>query len=204
MEPGFFLKGAAIGFTIAAPVGPIGVLCIRRTARDGFRSGFLAGLGAATADAAYACVAGFGITSISIFLVQRQAWLGLVGGLFLCFLGARAFLSRPAAPAAAAAGDQLPAVYVSTLALTLSNPSTILSFAAVFAGFGMGPSLTRGAARALVLGVFVGSALWWLILSSGVGLLRSRVNSGWLALVNRASGAVLIAFGIYALHKAFS
>lgn len=204
MEPGFFLKGVAIGFSIAAPVGPIGVLCIRRTARDGFWIGFLAGLGAATADAAYGCVAGFGLTAISGFLVRRQLWLGLIGGVFLCFLGVRAFFSRPPEKASPAGAEQVLAVYGTTLLLTLSNPATILSFAAVFAGFGLGVSVDYGSAGALVLGVFLGSSLWWLILSGCVGLFRSRVDSKWMETVNRASGAVLFSFGIYALHRSLA
>jgi threonine/homoserine/homoserine lactone efflux protein len=204
MEPGFFLKGVAIGFSVAAPVGPIGVLCIRRTVRDGFWIGFLAGLGAATADAAYGCVAGFGLTAISGFLVRRQSWLGLVGGIFLCFLGVRAFFSRPPDRVSPAGAERGLAVYGTTLLLTLSNPATILSFAAIFAGFGLGVSVDYGSAGALVLGVFLGSALWWLFLSGCVGLFRSRVDARWMVFVNHASGAVLFAFGIYALLRSLA
>jgi threonine/homoserine/homoserine lactone efflux protein len=201
MEPGFFLKGVAIGFSIAAPVGPIGVLCIRRSLGDGVWIGFLAGLGAATADSAYGCVAGFGFTAISGFLVRQQLWLGLGGGVFLCHLGVRAFLSRPAAQAVSAGSDRALAVYGSTLLLTLSNPATILSFAAAFAGFGLGMSVDYRAAGSLVFGVFIGSALWWLILSGAVGMLRSRVDSKWMQTVNRVSGGMLFVFGIYALSR---
>jgi len=201
MEPGFFIKGVAIGFSIAAPVGPIGVLCIRRSLADGAWKGFSAGLGAATADAAYGCVAAFGITAISSFLVLHQALLGLIGGAFLCYLGVHTFLSRPAQDAPVA-GSRFIAVYGSTLLLTLANPATILSFAAVFCAFGLGSSADYMAACALVLGVFMGSALWWLVLSGGVGLLRSRVNATWMRAVNRASGCVLFSFGLYALGRA--
>jgi threonine/homoserine/homoserine lactone efflux protein len=198
MELGFFLKGAALGFSIAAPVGPIGVLCIRRSLADGALKGFTAGLGAATADAAYGCVAGFGLTAVSHFLVRHQAAFGLVGGLFLCYLGVRTFVSKPA-QAAAAAGAGFASVYGSTLLLTLANPATILSFAAAFSAFGLGASADYVAASALVLGVFLGSAAWWLVLSGGVGLLRSRVTSAWMRAVNRVSGVVLVALGIGAI-----
>jgi threonine/homoserine/homoserine lactone efflux protein len=204
MDPAFFLKGAAIGFGIAAPVGPIGVLCIRRSIREGAWAGFIAGLGAATADAAYGGVAGFGLTSISSFLVRRQFWLGLCGGLFLCCLGVRAFLDRGAERAAAVRSDRLPSVYASTLLLTLSNPATILSFAAIFAGFGLGASADYRGAGALVLGVFAGSALWWSILSSAVGILRSRVTQAWTRTINRVSGCVLLSFGIYAIFRSLA
>jgi len=200
METGFFLKGAAIGLSIAAPVGPIGVLCIRRSLADGVWKGFVAGLGAATADAAYGCVAGFGLTSISDFLVRHQTGLGLAGGAFLGYLGVRTFSSEPARDAPEAGSHPL-AIYGSTLLLTLANPATILSFAAVFAAIGLGISADYAGAGRLVLGVFAGSALWWLILSGGVGLLRSRVSPAWLRGVNRASGCVLLGFGIYALAR---
>ena len=127
-----FLKGLGIGFCIAAPVGPIGVLCIRRSLADGMALGLAAGLGAATADAAYGCVAGFGLTAVSSFLMRQQFWLALVGGGFLCWLGLRTFLSRPADEAARTRGGGMVSTYGSTLLLTLANPATILSFLAVF------------------------------------------------------------------------
>jgi threonine/homoserine/homoserine lactone efflux protein len=197
----FMMKGMAIGLSIAAPVGPIGVLCIRRSLRDGMAAGFVAGLGAATADAAYGAVAGFGLTAVSGFLIGQRFWIGLIGGIFLCYLGVRTFMSRPAAESAAEPGGSLPAVYASTLVLTLANPATILSFAVIFAAFGLGAAVDYPAATSLVLGVFAGSALWWLALSGFVGLVRSRVKPAWMLAVNRASGAVLLAFGIYALSR---
>ena len=194
------LRGLIIGFSIAAPVGPIGVLCIRRTLADGRAVGFAAGLGAATADALYGAVAGFGLTVVSTALVGRQGWLRLIGGAFLCWLGARTFLARPAAEAAAVRGAGLLGAYASTLALTLTNPMTILSFAAVFAGLGVGGAGgDYRVAAVLVLGVFAGSALWWLALSGAVGLLRDRVTPRGLRWVNRASGTIIAGFGALAL-----
>jgi threonine/homoserine/homoserine lactone efflux protein len=133
----FLLGGIILGFSIAAPVGPIGVLCIRRTLAEGRASGLVSGLGAATADAIYGCVAGFGLTFISSFLVNQQRWLHLVGGAFLCYLGIRTFLARPADQAALAQGSGLIGAYGSTFLLTLTNPMTILSFTAVFAALGV-------------------------------------------------------------------
>jgi threonine/homoserine/homoserine lactone efflux protein len=198
---GCFLKGAIIGLSIAAPVGPIGVLCIRRSLVNGARIGFSTGLGAATADAIYGAVAGFGLTAIAEFLGRQQFWLGLVGGGFLCYLGLRTFVSRPASEAATARGDNALAAYASTFILTLTNPATILSFIAVFASFGIGSSTNYAPATALVVGVFIGSALWWLFLSTTVELLRSRFNSKWLRLVNQISGLIMFAFGIYTLTR---
>ena len=204
MHAAFLLKGIAIGFSIAAPVGPIGLLCIRRSLAGGQWVGLATGLGAATADAAYGLVAAFGLTAVSDFLVGQRLWLGLIGGAFLCWLGARTFVQKPAEQAAEARGDSLLGAYLSTLFLTLTNPMTILSFVAVFAGFGLGASSDYLAATTLVAGVFTGSALWWLLLSGGVGLFRSRIGPKWMQAVNRVSGAVIFAFGVYAIWSALS
>jgi threonine/homoserine/homoserine lactone efflux protein len=203
MDFGLFFRGLIIGFSIAAPVGPIGILCIRRTLADGRTSGFFSGMGAATADAIYGCVAGFGLTVISAFLIEQRFWLQVIGGIFLCYLGVRTLLSRPATEAAPASGNGLLASYVSTFFLTITNPMTILSFAAIFAGLGV--VATGGdfaAAVWLVLGVLLGSAAWWLFLSMGVSLLREKVGSAALRWVNRLSGAILLAFGALALWQA--
>jgi len=198
-----FLRGLIIGFSIAAPVGPIGVLCIRRTLTEGRASGFLSGLGAATADALYGCVAGFGLTVISGFLIDQRFWIQLIGGIFLLALGIKTLRSVPAERAAAASGSGLAASYASTLLLTLTNPMTILSFAGIFAALGVadtGGDLS--AAARLVLGVFIGSAAWWLILSGGVGLLREKLSAGLLHWTNRLSGVILLVFGAVAVWQA--
>ena len=200
MEAGLFLRGLLIGFSIAAPVGPIGVLVIRRTLAEGRLAGLVTGLGAATADALYGCVAGFGLTFVTSLLVGQQLWVRLIGGLFLCYLGARSFMAAPAERAASAAGTSLLGAYGATLLLTLTNPATILSFVAVFAGLGLAASSgDYSAASLLVLGVFAGSALWWLLLTGGVGLLRLRLTPGALRWINRVSGAILVLFGVLAL-----
>jgi threonine/homoserine/homoserine lactone efflux protein len=203
MDFGLFLRGLIIGFSIAAPVGPIGILCIRRTLADGRASGFLSGLGAATADALYGCVAGFGLTVISGFLVGQRTWIQLIGGVFLLALGIKTLRSIPGEREAAASGTGLAASYASTLLLTLTNPMTILSFAGIFAALGVAD--TDGdlsAAALLVLGVFIGSAAWWLFLSAGVGLMREKLSSGVLRWTNRLSGAILLVFGIVAVWQA--
>jgi threonine/homoserine/homoserine lactone efflux protein len=200
MELGLLLKGLLIGFSIAAPVGPIGVLCIRRTLAHGRAAGLASGLGAASADAVYGCIAAFGLTFISGLLISQQSWLKLLGGAFLCYLGIRTLLAQPAERAAAAGGLGLAGAYTSTFFLTLTNPTTILSFVAVFAGLGLASMGGDYAAAAmLVLGVFAGSALWWLLLSGGVGLFRARFDTRVMRWVNRISGAVITAFGLLAL-----
>lgn len=199
MDVTFLLRGLAIGFSIAAPVGPIGVLCIRRTLADGRASGLVSGLGAATADTIYGCIAGFGLTFISNFLVSQQVWLRLIGGAFLCYLGLKTFLAKPAEQAASAKGNGLGGAYASTFFLTLTNPMTIISLAAIFAGLGLASkSGNYVSAGVLVLGVFIGSALWWLILSSGVGVFREKFNPHGLQWVNRISGTIITGFGLFA------
>jgi len=199
MEISFFLRGLVLGFSIAAPVGPIGVLCIRRTLAEGRASGLVSGLGAATADVIYGCIAGFGLTLISKLLISQQIWLRLVGGGFLCFLGVKTFLSEPAEHVASAKRNGLFVSYASTFFLTITNPMTILSFVAIFAGLGVGGASGGCASAAvLVLGVLIGSALWWFILSSGVSLFRTRFTPHRLRWVNRISGIIIGGFGLIA------
>ncbi|MDG2617446.1 LysE family transporter [Thermoleptolyngbya sichuanensis XZ-Cy5] len=205
MNASLFIWGLLIGFSIAAPVGPIGVLCIRRTLAQGQLAGLLSGLGAATADAIYGAIAAYGLTLISAILIGQAGWFRLIGGLFLIDLGVQTFRAQPATEAASSDGKIRAAglwgAYLSTILLTLTNPATIMSFAAVFAGLGLANSSGDPlAATVTVLGVFLGSALWWLLLSGGVSLFRasfSKTNS--LQWVNRGSGIVLIAFGSVAL-----
>ncbi len=195
-----FLHGFLIGFAIAAPVGPIGVLCIRRTLANGRLIGFASGLGAATADMFYGAVAAFGLTAIQDILVGQQFWLHLLGGLFLIYLGIRTFLTKPTnKPAIGDVKRGLFSAYLSTLGLTLTNPATILSFAVVFAGI-LPTSMVRGSSSlALVLGVFAGSATWWLTLSGIVGWFRERFTPAWMTRVNRIAGIAILGFGLAAL-----
>lgn len=194
-------KGLILGFSIAAPVGPIGILCIRRSLAEGRKIGLAVGLGAAAADSAYGAVAGFGLTSVSGFLVQQKFWLGLFGGLFLCLIGFRTFRAEPVRPHGTPPASGAWAAFSSTFALTLANPMTILSFAALFAGFGLGTSPSYLDAALLVAGVFIGSAAWWLLLSHGIAFLgqRSGPSQDFMRTVNRLSGTILLAFGIYSL-----
>ncbi|MEN6409914.1 MAG: LysE family translocator [Anaerolineaceae bacterium] len=200
--PALWLRGLVIGFSIAAPVGPIGVLCIRRTLQGGRRLGLVSGLGAATADAVYGSLAAFGVSLVVSLLTQQQFLLRVVGGIFLCYLGIRAFFfSRPTDPTTQTPSTaSLMQGYVSTFLLTLTNPMTILSFAAVFSGLGLA---TQGgdpqSAMAVVAGVFCGSALWWFTLSLIVSPLRGPLTTRGMVWINRVSGVVLLAFGVLAL-----
>ena len=198
MDLGVFVRGIALGFSIAAPVGPIGLLVIRRSLADGRAAGLATGLGAAAADAVFGAIAGLGLTAITALLAGGSFWLKLVGGLFLCVLGVRAARARPAEEADASGRAGHVRAFASTFALTLTNPMTIMSFAAIIASVGVGAAGPGGVA-AFVAAVFVGSALWWLLLSAGVGMFRSRIAPRALGWINVASGLLLVGFGVVAV-----
>jgi threonine/homoserine/homoserine lactone efflux protein len=198
VEFSLLLKGLIIGFSIAAPVGPIGVLVIRRTLAQGRVYGLLSGLGAASADAVYGLIAGFGLSIIMSFLFGLQFWLHLAGGLFLCYLGVSTFTSVASDKPASAGGHRLIGAYSSVFLLTLTNPITILSFIGIFSGLGL-TQTSSASSLTLVIGVFAGSALWWLLLSLIVGLLNKYLNHQFLTWINRLSGLIIFSFGVYAL-----
>jgi threonine/homoserine/homoserine lactone efflux protein len=201
MDPIVLLKGLVIGFVIAAPVGPIGVLCARRTLLHGRRAGFYSGMGAATADAIYGSVAAFGLTFISDLLLEYHLWLRWTGGAILLLLGVKAVLSRPVKKSdLPRSARHYAGLYSSTFFLTLTNPMTIFSFAAVFAGFGLAG--TRGSilvTATLIIAVFIGSALWWLFLVGIFSLYRRRFVSHELRWLNRISGTIIAGSGVLAL-----
>ena len=200
-----FLKGFILGFSVAAPVGPIGLLCIQRTLARGRLHGFVSGLGAASADTLFGLVAALGLSAITAFLLGLQFWLQVGGGLFLLWLGARTLLAKPATTTRGPADDGgLAAAYLSILLLTLANPATILSFFAVFAGLGI--STAGGSAPAafpLVAGVFLGSAAWWLLLSILAGLLRGHLTDGRMRIVNLIAGISILSLGLWSLLPLF-
>jgi threonine/homoserine/homoserine lactone efflux protein len=201
METVFFLKGLIIGFVIAAPVGPIGVLCARRTLMHGRPAGFYSGMGAATADAIYGFIAAFGLTFISAFLIDHQFSLRLIGGGLLLYLGVKAFIARPVKKTdLPRSARHYAGLYTSTFFLTLTNPMTILSFAAVFAGFGLAGTMGSVlSAAVLIVGVFLGSGLWWLFLVGIFSIYRKRFQTHQLVWVNRITGMIITASGVLAL-----
>ena len=201
---GLFVKGIVLGFSIAAPVGPIGVLCIRRTLQNGFKSGLASGLGAASADAVYGAIAAAGLTLAADLLARQQTWLGMLGGAFLLYLGVKTFRSPPQkADEEEKAPNKLGGDYLSTFMLTMSNPITIFSFMALFGGLSAGVgTASRYSIFIPVVGVFTGSALWWLTLSTGVNLLRKRFSDGMMLWVNRIAGVVIFVFGVVMVWRA--
>lgn len=203
MDPSFLPRGLLLGFTIAATVGPISLLTIRRTLAHGRVYGLASGFGVALADSTYAAIAAFGLTAITSVLVGGRMLLGLLGGAFLVLLAVRTMTSRPTEVAVVAERPGLVAAFGSIFGLTMTNPMTILSFAGLFAGLGLtgtgGPD-----AALLVAGVFLGSAAWWVILTAVVARLRARVTLGGLTWVNRISGAAILAFGVVAIVGALA
>ena len=202
MEPGLFLQGLVLGFTIAATVGPISLLVIRRTLAEGRVVGLVSGMGVATADGTYGAVAAFGLTAVTELLVDWRRALGFVGGAFLLWLAYATFTSVPDAAAADSQRRRgLVGAYLSMYGLTLTNPLTILSFAALFVGLGVTGRDPAGA-TVLTLGVFAGSSLWWVLLTAVLAAFRSRLTSNGMRRINMASGLVIGAFALVAIASA--
>ncbi len=199
-----FFKALLMGLAIAAPLGPIGALCIQRTLARGLAAGVAGGLGTALADAAYAAAAAAGFATFAAVLTRISLPLGLAGGGFLLWLGWKGWPRKTAAPLAAQAPASrgLWATTATTFALTLTNPATILSFAAIFAGLGLAREANPAAAATTVAGVFTGSMLWWIFLSATVAALHHRLPPGFALWVARASSLTMGAFGIWALGGA--
>ena len=191
-----FLKGLLFGFLLAATVGPMWVLCFRRTLAQGPLAGFASGMGIAVADGLYGAVAAFGLTAVSGFLQRQSFWLGLAGGAFLAYLGIKTLLAQPSLDATPQEQLRHSTAFLSTLGLTLANPPTILAFAAIFAGLGLVVS-DYGAAALLVAGVFLGSASWWILLAAGAGWLRGRIGPGLIRGINVVSGLSILGFAAW-------
>ena len=199
----FFIKGLLIGLSVAVAVGPIALLCIQRTLSHGFKVGFSTGLGAAVADATYGLIAGIGLTMVSDFLIMYEGVIAGIGSLFLCWLGMSTFKTLPIELAGHKTGSiSLPHSFFSSFFLTMSSPMTILLFTAVFAGLGFVRAPEYDFAFSLVSGVFLGSTIWWLILSGTIKLIRGKLSQKSIVMINRASGIMLLIFACYAFVKA--
>src|SRR5882672_1160899 len=190
-----FLKGLAFGFLLAATVGPMWVLCFRRTVEQGALAGFVSGMGIAVADGLYGAVAAFGLTAVSGVLLEHSLGIGLIGSAFLLYLGTKTLLARPTLEKTRMDSTSLAKGFFSTLGLTLTNPPTILAFAAIFAGLGL-VSSDYATAALVVLGVFLGSASWWIILAAGANWLRGRTGPKLFRAVNLVAGLSILGFAI--------
>lgn len=192
-----FFRGIFVGAAIAIPVGPVNLLTIRRTLAHGRAFGVATGLGAAVADTLFGAIAAFGLTLISGFLLAEQLWLRLAGGIFLVVMGVRAFRAHPSLQLASNEPPSLSRAAVSSFLLTLANPITLLAFGAVFGAVGVvDPDLTRLDATLLVWGVFTGSMLWWLLITSVVGSVRARSSPQLVHRMSQGSGLVIALFGL--------
>jgi threonine/homoserine/homoserine lactone efflux protein len=194
-----FMKSFLIGLSIAIPVGPIGLLCIRNSLSFGMRMGLITGLGAALADAIFGALAGFGFYSISKALASFQTVFQIAGALFVCYLGIITFVEKPKETDSLKPANTYARTFFSTFLLTLTNPMTILSFAAIYAT--LGASSSNGVLFALIMtsGVFLGSLTWWFFLSCGVSFFKDRINLSTKKWLNRISGATLLSFGVFNL-----
>ena len=201
MSAALFLKGLAFGFVLAATVGPMWILCFRRTIASGALIGFVSGMGIAVADSLYGAIAAFGLTAISGLLLSYSFWVGLVGAAFLVYLGIKALIGAPPAASPEEKATGLVKAFLSTLGLTLTNPPTILAFVAIFAGLGLASTADYGAASLIVLGVFLGSAAWWLILSTAAARLRERIGPRLARAINVVSGVSILGFAAWQLAE---
>ena len=196
----FLLQGIAVGFSIAAPVGAIGLLCIQNTLTGGISLGLASGLGAATADMMYGILVALGMRTLSTCLLAYRTALTLLGGLFLCYLGIKKFFTKPAIKAAHISKGTVLKTYIVTFFLTLTNPATILDFMALFTGLSINVS-DYAQALSFVAGVFLGSAMWWLLLCFSVSLCAKRISTQVLQWINYIAGAAILTFGLWALNK---
>jgi len=194
----YLIKGIFVGMVIAVPAGPVGVLCVRRTFFEGPRFGIVSGLGAAVADVIFGIIAGLGLTVVRDWLLGYQDWFGALGGIYLLGVGVRTLTSRRNADPRPLKGEKLAAAFASTFALTITNPITILAFAAIFAkvGFDYNGTVSLVLVWILVGGVFVGSLVWWLGLCFGIAALRRFAHMEHFTWVDRVSGTVLIVSGV--------
>lgn len=194
------VQGLIIGFVVAVPFGPIGLLCINRALSGGPVYGLFSGLGIATADAIAAGIAAVFWTLISNFFVSEQLWLRLFGGLFLCYLGVRTFLAKPENQVMSVNEKNLTKAYATMVFFNLSHPGTILSFLAIYAGWGIenlsGKYLS---AAVLSVSVFCGSALWWVILCGLLIMFQTKFTYGALRWVHIVSGMIIAGFGFVVL-----
>ncbi len=196
------LKGVVIGFSLAAPIGPVGMMCIRRTLTHGHLRGFVSGLGAAAADSVYAIIAAFGITLISNFIVAQEYWIRLVGGILLIILGLRTIRVHPDDTPPKNGINGHASAFVTMFFLTFTNPMTLFAFAVVFAGMGAGSAVGQGntlTASFLVAGVFLGSGLWFLLITSAVHFYKDKFKLWGLRVVNIISGSFILLCGIIIL-----
>jgi len=202
----FIIKGLLIGISVSAPLGPIGVLCIQRTLNKGFKSGFVSGAGAASADIIYAIIAGFSITYISDFLIEYQTYIRIIGGAFLILVGIRISISNPAKQIRKlrVKGNNYYKDYITSFLITVSNPITILAFGAFFTAFDMiDKNVNNFDITIMIIAVFSGSLIWWISLISIVTIFKTRIRLRNLLWINRITGILIVLFAAFVIISAF-
>lgn len=200
MAISFLLKGLIVGLSVSIPVGPIGILCIRKTVQEGRLAGFFTGIGAALADTCYGVIAALGVSTLSSFLLEQAFWLKLIGGTFLLILGVKLFFTNVTDDTTEKVGKGHINNLLTTFLLTITNPTTVIAFLAIFAAIGLGDTNSSlSNSSYLITGVFLGSASWWLILSSTVNLFQAKFTPKRMVWFNRLSGAAIFSFGVWAV-----
>ncbi|MBU0981573.1 LysE family translocator [Patescibacteria group bacterium] len=201
----FLLKGISIGFTMMLAIGPISMLCIAKTIEKGRLTGLAIGLGAATADGIYSFIAVFGLTFITSFLTKYILFIQLIGGAFLIYLGIKMFFSKPSTKKIILAETDFLKSYFSTLFLTLTSPMTILLFMTIFAGLGIISTSNSDylSSGSLVLGVFLGSVLFYLMLITLTNFFRTKMTPKHLHFGSKISGIIICTFGIISVANLF-
>ncbi|HWP96703.1 MAG TPA: LysE family transporter [Syntrophomonadaceae bacterium] len=202
MQLDLIYKGMIVGFGVAAPVGPMALLCIQRGLNYGFRAGLVTGLGAAAADATYAGLAGWGLASLSTLIMHRHSWLEIITGLFFLFMGLRTFSAPLRQNSSDAVSTKTWSLFITSYFLTLSNPMTFLAFAAVFAGLGLSTANHRMDALILMNGVALGAICWWLLLCTLVNFFHSRLEYKHIRIINDITGCIILIVGLYLITQA--
>jgi threonine/homoserine/homoserine lactone efflux protein len=197
------LRGAVAGVAISAPVGPVNVLCVSRTLTQGRWAGIVSGVGAAFADTLYGSVAGFSISFIISWLLRELFWIRLIGGMLLIAIGAIYYFKRPKTLKEASESSSRGSDAASTFLLTLTNPTTVLSFLAVLAILGLGEHRHWTLTLFLVMGIFAGAMLWWMLLAFISGHFRDRFNDRAVVWLNRIAAGAIGAFGLITMGLAF-
>jgi len=196
LDFGLPIRGIAAGLLVAAPVGPVNVLCIQRSLQKGWRAGIVSGLGAALVDTFYGGIAGFSISLIIQFLLREQTWIRLIGGILLIGIGIFYYNKPPLSIKSEKKENSDGSDLISTFLLTATNPTTILSFLAILAMLGLGVRRPLWETSLLVGGIFVGSMTWWIVLAGGAHMLRGKITEDTMRWLNRVGGVAIGAFGI--------
>lgn len=199
-----FIDGFTLGLAVAAPIGPVGVLCIKKTLSSGLAIGLFAGFGASIAKVIYGIVVGFGLTSVSNFLINYNTYISIIGAIFLTYLGIKIFMTKPVMNCDSVQKENKISAFTTMFLLTIMNPMTVLSFLAVFSGLGIAntaSSYSNG--LVLISGIFCGSMSWWIFLCSMVNLFRQKINGSILSWINKVSGIIIVTFAAMIILSIF-